>query len=409
MTPTTKPAFFAQNPTQDVGINAKKGSVGEWTAEPGFGVYVHIPFCVHRCHYCDFNTYEDLDALHRPYVEALVRHVETYAPGREFPDATSVFFGGGTPTVLDASDLGRILDAVRARVGLAPGPEVTVEANPETVDAPYFERLLGAGVNRVSIGVQSLVEHVLNGLGRTHSPEIALDAVGEARRAGVEDLNIDLIYGSPWEAAADWRATLETAIDIGPDHVAAYALTVEAGTPLHTLVATGRVPDVDPDIQADRHEVASEMLGAAAFDRYEISNWAQPGHASTHNVLYWCAGEYLGFGAGAHGYLEGHRFWSVRLPRDFVARASAGESVEAGRESLAAGARAGEALMLGMRLASGIDTSAFVRIHGSRAWERRRAAVVDLVALGLVETDGARVRLTRRGTLMANEVGARLL
>jgi oxygen-independent coproporphyrinogen III oxidase len=385
------------------------GRDGKWTADPGFGVYVHIPFCVHRCHYCDFNTYEGQDRLHGPYVDALIRHIENHAPGREFPRATSVFFGGGTPTILGPHDLGRILDAVRARIGLAPGCEVTVEANPETVDEGYFAALLERGTNRVSIGVQSLVDDVLVGLGRTHSPQVALDAVVAARRAGVEDLNIDLIYGSPWERDEDWRLTLATAIESRPDHVSAYALTVETGTPLHTLVATGRVPDVDPDVQADRHGIADRMLDDAGYERYEISNWARPGRASVHNVLYWCAGDYLGFGAGAHGHLDGRRYWSVRLPREWIERALSGADVEAGSERLDAGARAGEALMLGLRLASGVDAAGFARRFGADAWARREEAVVDLVGLGLLGSSAGRVYLTERGTLVGNDVGARVL
>ena len=398
--------FLAQDPTSAVAIRAKEG---RWTTEPGFGVYVHIPFCVHRCHYCDFNTYEGQDGLHGPYVDALVHHIDTYAPGRDFPPATSVFFGGGTPTILEARGIGRVIAAIRARVGVVPGAEVTVEANPETVDEAYFGSLLDIGVNRVSIGVQSLVDTVLVGLGRTHSSQVALDAVVAARRAGVDDLNVDLIYGSPWEREGDWRTTLDRAIEAGPDHISAYALTVESGTPLHTLVATGRVPDVDPDVQAERHGIAAGVLEEAGYERYEISNWARPGRASAHNVLYWCAGDYLGFGAGAHGHLDGRRYWAMRLPREWIARAESGAGVEAGSERLDDEARAGEALMLGLRLASGVDPSAFAERFGAGAWARRRDIVADLEGLGLLETSSEWIRLTARGTLVANEVGARLL
>jgi oxygen-independent coproporphyrinogen-3 oxidase len=403
------PAFFAQNLTGEVVENAKNGTDGRWTAEPGFGVYVHIPFCIHRCHYCDFNTYEGQGELHGPYVDALVRHIETYAPGRDFPEATSVFFGGGTPTVLAPSQIGRTLEAIRARVGIAPGAEITVEANPETVDEASFAMLLEASVNRVSLGVQSLGDHVLTGLGRTHSAAVALEAIAAARRAGVDDLNIDLIYGSVWESEADWSATLSRAVGAGPDHVAAYALTVEPGTPLHTLVVTGRIPDVDPDVQAERHSIADSVLSSAGYERYEVSNWGRPGHASAHNVLYWCGGEYLGFGAGAHGYLDGRRFWSVRLPRDFVTRASAGEGVEEGTECLSRSRRAGEALMLGLRLASGVEMSAFARVHGRSALDDRASVIAELEGMGLLEMNEGWLRLTGGGTLVANEVAARLL
>lgn len=384
---------------------AVAGRTGAWTAEPGFGVYVHIPFCRHRCHYCDFNTYEGLDELHGDYVEALIADIGR-APG-DLPAATSVFFGGGTPTLLEPATLGRILEAVRARVGIAPGAEITVEANPETVDEPYFAALLEAGFNRVSIGVQSLVPRVLAGLGRTHSAEGALDALAAARRAGMEDVSGDLIFGSPWEGAGDWRASLEGLIAAGPDHISAYALTVEDGTPLATLVATGRIPDVDPDVQAARYETAEEMLGGAGYERYEISNWARPGRASRHNVLYWCGGNYLGVGAGAHGHRDGRRSWRVRLPRDYVAAVRAGETTEAGSEVVAGNARAGEAILCGLRLASGVEVDAFERLFPG--FLASRIGVIDeLEAVGLVQRRAGWLRLTRRGVLLGDDVVARL-
>jgi putative oxygen-independent coproporphyrinogen III oxidase len=386
--------------------NASAGD-GVWREHPGFGVYVHIPFCVRRCHYCDFNTYEGLQSLHRPYVDALVRQIEG-SPGSH-PAATSVFFGGGTPTLLDPAELGRVVKAVRGRFGIAPDAEITVEANPETVDATRFTELLEQGFNRVSVGVQSLAPHVLQGLGRMHSVTTALDAIKGAHRAGFTNVNADLIYGSPWEGPGDWHVTLEGVVAAEPAHISAYALTVEEGTPLATLVRTGRVPDVDPDVQADRHGVAESVLGSAGYARYEVSNWARPGRASRHNLLYWCAGDYLGFGAGAHAHVDGHRWWNTRLPRDFVAALDNGVSVVAGEERLDVGARAGEALMLGLRLSGGIDVGGFTRRFGRDALAERARDLDDLVSLGLVEADAGRLRLTARGTLVANEALSRLL
>ncbi|MDQ4145545.1 MAG: radical SAM family heme chaperone HemW [Actinomycetota bacterium] len=380
---------------------------GQWLAQPGFGVYVHIPFCLRRCHYCDFNAYQHQDELYVPYVDALVRDIQRWE-GAARP-ASSVFFGGGTPTVLDAPSLGRILRAVRERIGIAAGAEITVEANPETVDAHFFEALLKQGFNRVSIGVQSLVPGVLERLGRTHSAERAFQALSDARRAGVADLNADLIYGSPWERPADWRASLDGVIDAGPDHVSAYALTVEEGTPLARLVATGKVVDVDPDLQADRYEWAQERLAAAGYQRYEISNWARPGRASRHNVLYWSAGDYLGFGAGAHGHLSGRRWWSLRLPREYIGAVRRGESTLEGSERLDADERAAEALVLGLRLASGIDVSEFASRFGPRALDSRAPQIASLERDGLVAASAGRLRLTDRGTALANDVAARLL
>jgi putative oxygen-independent coproporphyrinogen III oxidase len=372
-----------------------------------FGIYVHIPFCKHRCHYCDFNTYEGQDDLHAAYVDALVLDIERWP--REDRSVTSVFFGGGTPTLLSAGDLGRILETIDRTQGIASTAEVTVEANPETVDERTFRDLLASGFNRVSIGVQSLVPRVLLGLGRTHPPEQALDALGAAHAAGFTDVNADLIYGSPWETDEDWLVSLRGVIGAGPAHVSAYALTIEEGTPLATLVATGRVPDVDPDLQADRHAVADELLGSAGYERYEVSNWALPGHHSRHNVLYWEAGDYLGFGAGAHGHIAESRWWSTRLPRDFIAAVHAGHSTRAGSETLEEDARAGEALMLGLRLVSGIDLEQFGRDFGAESLVSRRARIDELARDGLVEALDDRLRLTPRGTMLASRVAAELL
>lgn len=378
---------------------------GAWQENPGFGAYVHIPFCLHRCHYCDFNTYEGLEELYDEYVDALCRHIGDL-PG-DYPRATSIFFGGGTPTLLPPASFGRILGAVRDRIGVSDDAEITIEANPETVDEEVFAGLLDAGFNRVSIGVQSLRPSVLEGLGRTHGPRRALDAISAARRAGVADVNADLIYGSPWETPEDWRASLEGVIEAGTDHVSAYALTVEEATPLGTLVRTGRVPDVDPDLQADRFEVAIELLAAAGFEHYEVSNWARPGRASAHNVLYWSAGDYLGLGAGAHGHRSGFRYWSVRLPRDFIDAVETGP-VHQGSETLDADQRASEAVMLGLRLSSGIDEVAFARRFGDYLGSRS-AAIRDLEAEGLLERRAGRLRVPARATFRTDAVVARLV
>ena len=383
---------------------ALPGSDGSWRVDPGYGVYVHVPFCRHRCYYCDFNTYEGLDALHEPYTAALEREIgeSTGHPG----PATSVFFGGGTPTLLVPPSLARLLGAVRASAGIAPGAEITIEANPETVDEATFEALLDAGFNRFSVGIQSLAPHVLARLGRTHSVETALAALDAAQRAGASNVNADLIFGSPWEAPEDWRRSLDGIAAAGTPHVSAYALTVEEGTPLATLVATGREPDVDPDVQAERHGVAEEVLGAAGFERYEISNWARPGFSSRHNVLYWSAGDYAGFGAGAHGHRSGRRYWRVRLPRDYVDAVASGASTEAGSEQLSGAERAREAITLGLRLASGVDEAAFYDRYPEAGI---RAVADELCAAGWLERDAGRLRLSREGTLVANDILCRFL
>ena len=380
---------------------------GSWQVDPGFGVYVHVPFCLHRCHYCDFNTYEGLESERAPYVDALVAAISRDERGGR--PVTSVFFGGGTPTLLTPAQLGRVLGAIEDRFGIVDGAEVTAEANPETIDVAYLRELRAAGFNRLSIGIQSLAPNVLERLGRTHSASRALEALEDARAAGFEDLNADLIYGSPWERPDDWVASLHGVIAAGPDHISAYSLTVEEGTPLHTLVATGRVPDVDPDVQADRHGVASEMLADAGYGRYEVSNWARPGRASRHNVLYWSAGDHVGFGAGAHSHVGGKRWWDVRLPRDYTAAAIEGRSTVDGFEALEPDARAGEALMLGLRLASGIEVDGFEARFGPEPLRARSEEIRSLVTAGLVETTATHIRLTAQGTLLANEALCRLL
>jgi oxygen-independent coproporphyrinogen-3 oxidase len=381
---------------------------GAWLEDPGFGVYVHIPFCRHRCHYCDFNTYEGQDALHQSYVDALVKEIERSTTPAPVSGATSIFFGGGTPTLLPPSSLGRILQAVRNRFGVESQAEITVEANPETVDQATFERLLAEGFNRVSIGVQSLVPHVLAGLGRRHSASRAVEAMREARRAGVAEVNADLIYGSPWETPKDWERSLEGIVAEEPAHISAYALTIEEGTPLSTLIRTGRLPDVDPDVQADRYETAGQVLSEAGFHRYEISNWSQPGLASRHNVLYWSAGDYLGFGAGAHGHRSGQRYWNTRLPRDFIAAIGSGRSTVAGSERLGEEERGGEALMLGLRLTSGIEVVPFRR-RFEPGFAAREPNLKRLEHDGLLRQDGGWLRLAPGMALVANGVLCRLV
>jgi oxygen-independent coproporphyrinogen-3 oxidase len=380
---------------------------GRWTPAPGFGIYLHVPFCRHRCHYCDFNTYEGQDAFHDDYVNALIAEIDRY--GDSHPPATSVFFGGGTPTLLSPDQLRALLEAVRRRFDLIPDAEITVEANPETLVSGYCNALLEAGFNRISIGVQSTVPHVLQGLGRTHDADRAIDAILSAREAGFEDINADLIYGSPWESPADWHTSLDRVLAAEPDHISAYALTVEAGTPLATFVSSGRIPDVDPDVQAERHATAEEVLSANGYARYEVSNWARPSRASRHNVLYWCAGDYVGFGAGAHSHVGGHRWWAARLPRAFIAAVAAGRSTRDDEENLHNDGRAGEALMLGLRLKSGVDLDAFANLFGPDPLERRRPVLEEFQTSGFLKRELNWLSLTERGTMLGNELMWRLL
>jgi oxygen-independent coproporphyrinogen-3 oxidase len=362
------------------------------------GVYVHIPFCAHRCDYCDFATWTDRAHLIDDYVEACITDIRRHAAMRPLA-ATSVFFGGGTPSLLAGDLLARVLDAI-PRVE---GAEVTVECNPDSVDASKFATYRRAGVNRLSFGVQSMRPHVLASLGRTHDPANVRRAITLARDADFQDLNVDLIYGTPGETLDDWRRTLDGALALGVEHVSAYALTVEPGTPLGQRVAAGAAPAPDDDDQADKYVVADDTLAAAGFEWYEVSNWAKPGHECVHNGCYWDGSEYVGIGCAAHGYTDGERWWNVRTPERYVARVATGEDGRAGSERLDPDARDEEAFGLALRTRSGTT------VH-----EQARAAVDDLAAAGLLVVDGHQlggqhVVLTRSGRLLGNDVTARLL
>jgi oxygen-independent coproporphyrinogen-3 oxidase len=359
-----------------------------------FGVYVHIPFCASRCDYCDFATWTDRAHLIDDYVAACVTDVIRRTAAGGLPAATSVFFGGGTPSLLAADELVRILDAVPR----ADDAEVTVECNPDSVDLAKLAAYAGAGVNRLSFGVQSMRPHVLAELGRTHDRANVERAVAWAREAGIDNINLDLIYGSPSETLDDWRASLDGALALDPPHVSAYALTVEAGTPLGQRVAAGEQAGPDDDVQADYYAVADDRLGAAGLGWYEISNWARPGHECRHNLLYWRQAEYVGVGCAAHGHTPaGRRWWNVRTPERYIELVAAGEPTEAGRETLDGQRAADERLVLALRTRAGADVAAGETVSG-------------LIDAGLLERVSAkRVTLTRRGRLLATDVTARLL
>jgi len=364
------------------------------------GVYVHIPFCAARCDYCDFATWTDRAHLVDAYVDACVRDLEQ----RRLAPVDTVFFGGGTPSLLAAGDLTRMLDAIPRTAGA----EVTVECNPDSVDADKFRAYAGAGVNRVSFGVQSMRPHVLAALGRTHDPDNVARAVAAARGAGIDRCNLDLIYGTPGETVDDWAATLEAALALEPGHVSAYALTVEPGTPLGKAVDAGERAAPDDDDQALKYELADDRLAAAGMQWYEVSNWARPGEECRHNLLYWHGGEYTAIGCAAHGYTGGRRWWNVRTPERYVDAIAAGRTAEAGDETLTDAARTAEAAVLAVRTARGIK----LPVPGADP-SRVLSCLDDLAAAGLLDRVGERgheqVVLTRRGRLLGNEVGARLL
>lgn len=403
-------------------------SVVAGVADRNFGVYVHVPFCRVRCGYCDFNTYTSDELRGAKRTDYAGQAIAEIALGlgilrkAGLPDraAATVFFGGGTPTMLPVTDLAAMLGAVIDTWGLAEGAEVTTEANPDSVDAAYLRSLADAGFTRVSFGMQSAVPHVLATLERTHDPERVPLVVAWAREAGLE-VSLDLIYGTPGESLDDWRASLEQAISLSPDHLSAYSLIVEDGTKLARQIRRGEVAQPDEDLQADMYELADAVLTTAGYGWYEVSNWARASdrtaelplgresdgdfaeHRSRHNLAYWQGHDWWGVGPGAHSHIGGVRWWNVKHPAAYADRIGAGLSPAAGRETLDDATRQLERLLLGSRIREGL---AIASLPGGA-----RTAVAGLIADGLVDGASA-VRgtlvLTMRGRLLADAVVRRL-
>ncbi len=376
------------------------------SADTAFGVYLHVPFCRVRCGYCDFNTYTATElrgARQDAYADEVLREIAfsrgVLAARGPLRPASTVFFGGGTPTLLPPGDLTRMLEGVRTTFGLTRGAEITVEANPDTVTDRVAAELAEAGVTRMSVGMQSAVPHVLTALDRTHDPAAVAPAVAAARRAGLS-VSVDLIYGAPGESLDDWRRSLEAAIALEPDHVSAYALIIEQGTRLERQIRRGEVPGPDDDLQADMYELADELLAAAGFRWYEVSNWARSAaDRSGHNLAYWQGADWWGYGPGAHSHVGGLRWWNVKHPAAYAQRLADGSSPAAGRERPDEAAQRLERVLLGSRIADGLPVTVLTD-HGRRA-------VASLIADGLVEGTAAvrgRVVLTLRGRLLADAV-----
>lgn len=383
-----------------------------------FGVYLHVPFCTVRCGYCDFNTYTATElgggASQSSYAATALAEIALAgrvldAAGLPPRPVSTVFVGGGTPTVLPVDDLARLLGGVRDTWGLAPDVEVTTEANPDSVTPESLAGLAAAGFTRVSFGMQSAVPHVLTTLDRTHDPRRIPDVVRWARDAGLA-VSLDLIYGTPGESLDDWRTSVETALATGVDHVSAYALVVEEGTRMAVQVRRGDLPPTDPDDQAAKYELADDLLAAAGLGWYEVSNWARtPADACRHNLAYWRGDDWWGIGPGAHSHVGGVRWWNVKHPRAYADRLARGLSPAAGRETVDGESAALERLMLGVRMAEGLPIAELPT--------DARREVAGLVADGLVDgraalarpapgdpSPGGRLVLTRRGRLLADAV-----
>ncbi len=380
-------------------------SAADGSAERDFGVYLHVPFCRVRCGYCDFNTYtsDELRGASRSNFAGqaiaelkLAERVLADAAISERPVST-VFFGGGTPTLLPASDLAAMLGAVNETWGLARAAEVTTEANPDSVDERYLNELAEAGFTRVSFGMQSAVTHVLATLERTHNPDRIPLVVNWAKRAGL-DVSLDLIYGTPGETIDDWQRSLEAAVAQEPDHLSAYALIIEDGTKLASQIRRGEVAEPNDDLQAEMYELSDSILAEAGFDWYEVSNWAMGAeHRSRHNLGYWLGHDWWGIGPGAHSHVGGVRWWNVKHPAAYADRIEAGLSPGAGRESLDAATRQVERVLLRTRLRDGLAIADLAPAG--------RRAVAELIADELVNAKAAlagRIELTLRGRLLAD-------
>ena len=375
--------------------------MGHGDARP-FGIYIHVPFCAARCGYCDFNTYVPRSVGQQDgFVQAAL--LELRQARAEIGDraASTVFIGGGTPTLLGAEGLLRLLDGVADTFGLTSDAEVTTEANPESVDAVMLRALRAGGFTRASLGMQSAVPHVLRTLDRVHTPGRAVAAAAEAREAGFAHVSLDLIYGTPGETDADWERSLDAVLSAETDHVSVYGLTVEPGTALAARVRDGRLPAPDDEAQARRYLRADERLSAGGLHWYELSSWARtPGDRCRHNIGYWRSDDWWGVGPGAHSHVAGVRWWNVRRPADYAARLRDGLSPAADREVLTGEQRALEAVMLGLRVREGLPMDSLSE-HGV-------SAAQDALCAGQVVIRDGRVQLTGAGRLFANALARQL-
>jgi oxygen-independent coproporphyrinogen-3 oxidase len=373
------------------------------TASP-FGIYIHVPFCATRCGYCDFNTYTPAEAGGANpdgWLRSLVTELRMAGTQLARRQVDTVFVGGGTPSLLGVGGLRTVLDAVRENFALTPDAEVTTEANPESTTRQLFEGLRAAGYTRVSLGMQSVAPHVLAVLDRVHAPGRALAAAHEAAAAGFAHVNLDLIYGTPGETDQDLLRSVDAAIDAGVDHVSAYALVVEDGTALARRVRRGEVAAPDDDVLAQRYELLDARLSAAGFDWYEVSNWARTGGECRHNIGYWNGGEWWGAGPGAHGYVDGMRWWNVKHPNAYAQALAEGRLPVADSERLDSVTLHTEDVMLRTRLRAGLPVALL------SATEQDRAAIA--VDDGLLRRDADRLVLTDRGRLLADAVVRTLL
>ena len=385
-------------------------------------LYLHIPFCTSKCGYCDFNSYEGLDHVVPDYTPALIHEMELWAPAAKNYRVDTIFFGGGTPSLTSIDDMRILADALREQYDISPDVEWTLEANPTELTREHLEGLRGIGVNRLSMGVQSMHPDELELLEREHTPERVAQAVADARAADFDNLNLDLIFGLIGHSMERWQSTLEQVIAFQPEHLSCYALTVEPGTALYYRVQKGQLEEPDPDLAAEQYDWTRERLAAAGYQQYEISNWAKPGRACRHNLVYWRAEPYLGMGAGAHSFFIGRRMANVDSPTRYVEAVNQSyeerQASGTGRAELrqVAGGEVpdevtlrADAMILGLRLLDGVRTEDFRARFGVSVDDAFGPALQRHESLGLIERTADRVRLTERGLLLANEVFVDLL
>lgn len=372
-------------------------------------IYIHIPFCKQKCKYCDFNSYAGLSAAHESYVDAVLAEIALQA-GRygDFGTVESIYIGGGTPTLLESSRIASILSLLKERFAIASDAEISIEANPETVTYEKLAALRKNGVNRLSIGFQSLDDDLLALLGRKHSGQQAVDAFDEARRAGFDNINIDLIFGVPGQTLANWALNLEQVAALGPEHLSCYGLTVEPGTALEREIAEGVLTAPDEDAQADMFVYTMESLSEAGYSHYEISNYARPGKECRHNLVYWDNGDYVGFGSGAHSRIGNKRFANAAQPTEHMTTAGTDlfkpEEIE-----LSVDDDMSETLFLGLRRMEGVNPEAFAARFGRSMQDIYGTQIEGLLGDGLIESRNGSLRLTPRGILLGNEVFSRFV
>jgi oxygen-independent coproporphyrinogen-3 oxidase len=392
------------------------------SVEGPIALYIHIPFCETKCPYCDFNTYAGIEPLVPAYVAALRKEIELWGEALGRPAVATVFFGGGTPSYLPSRHIVALMASVRAGFELDGDAEVTLEANPGDFTDDKLAAYLAGGINRLSIGVQSLDDGLLKVLGRRHNAAEAERAYRMAVAAGFDNVSIDLMYGLPYQSIDQWRETLESAESLGPQHISMYGLTLEGGTPLERQVKTGVVPVPDPDLAADMYLMAEDAMARLGYRHYEISNWALPGRESRHNLTYWENRPYLGVGPGAHSYLTGRRFWNLKSPKEYTRRLAPSLALPRDGADLIATMPAvgdvevidrrlemAETMMMGLRLDTGVGVAGFASRFGATPSEVYSDVIAEMEDVGLLTAGDGAVALTPRGRLLGNEVFSRFV